>query len=203
MEKGIIKFKIERCKGRFFIEPPLYEDVNEARSKLRYYNLIGQYGDLKLGYGNISKRLNGKEFIITGSQTGHLESLNGSFWSVIVDYDFDNNSVKFKGDIEPSSETLSHSAFYEFNSSINCVVHVHQKILWLELIRSGCLNTSQDAEYGSPVLYRELIDIIKNDDSKSDPIVIVMRGHEDGVLFAGSSINITLDKIIELYNMYI
>lgn len=202
MEEGIIKFKIERRKSYFSIGAPLYEDIDNARKKLRYYNLIGQYADLKLGYGNISKRLNEKEFLISGSQTGHLESLNGSFWSVIEDSDFDNNSVKCKGAIEPSSETLSHSAFYAFNMSINCVIHIHQKILWLELIKNGYPNTSPSAEYGSRILYKELIEIIKNN-YKSDPIVIVMRGHEDGILFAGSSINLTLDKIMELYNKYI
>ncbi|MBP7553884.1 MAG: class II aldolase/adducin family protein [Spirochaetes bacterium] len=202
MEEGIIKFKIERRIKNFSIEASLYEDIDKARKILRDYNLIGVYADLKLGYGNISKKLNEKEFLISGSQTGHLESLNGSFWSVIEDSDFNNNSVKCKGGIEPSSETLSHSAFYTFNKSINCVIHIHQKIMWLELIKNGYMATSPNAEYGSRALYKELIELIKNN-SKSDPIVIAMSGHEDGILVAGSSINITLDKTMELYNKYI
>lgn len=201
MNDGVIKFNIRSWEKTTSLSDILYKEIECARKKLFELELIGEYHELKLGYGNISKRLDKNIFLITGSQTGCYPNLDGKFYTTITDWDFSNNSVVCQGPIEPSSESLTHAAFYSANHFINCVIHIHDKILWLNMIKNGFVSTPAKADYGSIELYNSIFSIIK-DVNFNEPITIVMKGHEDGILFAGHNITETLDRVIEIHNHF-
>jgi len=199
LNEGVIKFNISNRQKTPALDQKIWQDLEYNRNKLHKLKLIGFDEKLKLGYGNISMRYKENKFIITASQTGHLDNLNGNHYLIINDVNFRENSASCKGPALPSSETLTHAACYYYNKNINLVAHIHSKKIWEYLLSKDCLSTPKEAEYGSFLLYNEIIKIMK-DNNIPDPAVIVMKGHEDGVIFAGSSITDTINKIIEVYN---
>ena len=83
-EEGVIKFDLEFTPAPPVSVPGL-EELNAWRHILRQLGLIGQdparYGGC--GFGNVSRRLppydapqNQRAFIVSGSQTGHLQELS-------------------------------------------------------------------------------------------------------------------------------
>jgi hypothetical protein len=73
-DEGVIKFKLtlKRAPAPEMIQVIALEKWRALLFKL---GLIGEYPIDKIGYGNLSSRLQKKSFIITGSQTGHLAHL--------------------------------------------------------------------------------------------------------------------------------
>src|SRR4030095_193273 len=103
-EEGVIKFNCNWIKA----DPPdpvLIEQLDEWRDRLYDAQLIGQNED-GIGYGNISLRYKG-HFIITGSSTGRLSKLNAAHYTVVTDYDLDENTLTCAGPIIASSESVT------------------------------------------------------------------------------------------------
>ena len=197
MQEGVIKFNIKKI-----IEQDIdidTSDIEEIRYKLFKMNLIGHDKKLNLGFGNISKRVNKKEFIITGSQTGEIEHLEKKHYTLITDVDFKTNSVIAKGLIKPSSETLTHAAFYYNTEKYNAVIHIHSLKIWDNLIEKKYISTPEDALYGSEKLWYSIVDIL-NHNIQSDIITIVMKGHKEGVIVASVSLKLALKEIEKIYN---
>ncbi|OHD28087.1 MAG: hypothetical protein A2086_00780 [Spirochaetes bacterium GWD1_27_9] len=202
MQEGVIKFKIENWIQTKPLTESFYKEIEDTRKILYKFNLIGVYKDLNLGFGNISKKLTGDEFVITGSQTGEYKDLNGSHYTVIKSVDFQTNSVVCEGPIKPSSESITHAAFYASNKKITSVIHIHSLKLWEKLIENNYLSTSEKAEYGSPELSKNIIEIAKNVDLDK-PLIVVMKGHKEGIIGAGNNINQTLEELLRIYNLYL
>jgi len=100
--------------------------------------LIGHYPDLDIGYGNISLRAgDAGQFLITGTQTGHLNSTNENHYSLVTAYDLERNRVTCSGPLQASSEAMTHASIYDLDPSIVAVVHVHSKALW-DKFRMNC-----------------------------------------------------------------
>jgi hypothetical protein len=163
--------------------------------------LIGYDNKTKLGYGNISKRLSGNNFVITGSQTGHIKDLDGSQYCIIKEVDFTSNSVKVEGPIAPSSESITHASCYYSNEKIQNVIHIHNESLWKNLLNAGYPSTSVNAEYGSRKLSNEISDIAKNADN-STPHILVMEGHYSGLIAFGKDLEEVYQLIYKLYKEY-
>ena len=117
----------------------LVVDLNAWRRIFRQLGLIGQdakrYGSC--GFGNISRRLppfdapvNHRQFVITGSQTGHLAELSASGFATVSEYDAGRNRVVATGPIKPSSESLTHGSVYNANNDIRVILHVHSPEIW-------------------------------------------------------------------------
>jgi len=193
--EGIIKFNCNWLAG----EPPLGElisELNEYRSELHKFGLIGAYPN-GLGYGNISIRIQGSNnFIITGSQTGHLPILSAEHYSQITSFSLKNNSLDCVGKIKASSESLSHAVIYQTLPEVQSVIHVHNQDLWSNLIFNE-VTTSPELEYGTAELAQEIITLLNQIDSSRNRI-IVLGGHQDGILSFGPTIfdaaNALLDK---------
>lgn len=84
-----------------------------------------------VGFGNLSVRDGvSRTFYITGSATGSLPELTPTDCVRIVAYDFAKNSLRYEGIAVPSSESLTHAAIYESDSSISAVIHCHDSDLW-------------------------------------------------------------------------
>jgi len=197
MNEGVIKFRIEKWNKT----PPLnetdYLEIEMYRKKLHDLKLIGVDKNTNLGYGNISKLIDNNRFIISSTQTGHLEILDGKNYCIVESTNFENNSLICSGYSEPSSEAMTHSAFYKSNDKINCVIHIHNNKLWEKLINENILSTPENIEYGSKELYQSITNLLK-DKKYNEPFVVVIKGHKDGIFIAGNGLHETFSIILKL-----
>lgn len=184
----IIKFSIKNCENVDSIDKCDFDTLEYYRTILYKYKAIGFNKKNGLGYGNISKRLTGNSFVITGSQTGNLANLTGKHYCIIKKCYFDENAVDCSGNISPSSESLTHGAFYYANKNINAVLHIHNHLLWKILNNNKDITkTPIDTQYGSKELFSFIL--TKAKDNGDTLMTIVLNAHfEEGIIFAGSSI---------------
>lgn len=183
MDDGVIKFKF-RLKKSGTISSREYLDVEKWRAIFFKMRLVGEDSESHIGYGNLSKRISGSDqFIITGTQTGHLPHLNGSQYTKVTSCDLKSLSVDAIGPIPPSSESLTHFAFYQKCKQINFIFHIHSSKLWNHMISEKMNSTPQDVSYGTQEMAIAVQNIIGNKESG----IIVMKGHQDGVIAYGNS----------------
>ena len=194
--EGVIRFRLEFTKARPEVADLLIE-LNAWRRILRMVGLVGQdparYGGL--GYGNLSLRLPSEtraegqpRFVITGSQTGRFTDLGPEDFAVVVAWDIDENLVVARGPIQPSSETMTHAAIYGADEGIRCVMHAHSPDIWGRAHELGIPTTSAAATYGTPAMAREVERVVHAAPTRR---IVVMEGHEDGVLAWGASVEAT------------
>ena len=197
-QDGYIKFKYEWDKKPFTFPREQFERVNYWRQKLFDMKLIGVYDD-GIGYGNISIRIDEtNNFIITGSATGRCKNLNRMHYSMVNYYDIDDNFVKCMGEIKASSESLTHAAVYQEAPSVNAIVHVHNKAMW-DFYKNVKPTTSEEAPFGTPEIANEIRELVKKDEVLKDRL-IVMGGHEDGLIAFGKDVEEAGQAMMEYYN---
>ena len=178
MIDGVIKYNFDFQPSESLSEL-LFVDIESVRKRLFTLNLIG-VTDEGIGLGNISQRLKEGAFVITGTQTGHLENLDASHYALIEAYNDKAFYLKSSGAIKPSSEALTHGTIYNLSTEIGAVIHIHSKAIWKFMLNGGYLRT-KDVAYGST----EMIDEVNRLFSKIKPLSnpeFAMAGHEDGVI---------------------
>ena len=183
MIDGVIKYNCEFTPTEP-LKPVLYEEIEILRERLYALGLIGICDGI--GYGNISRRLDAEHFVVTGTQTGHLEQLGGSDYALIEAYDDAAFYLKSSGMIKPSSESLTHGTIYDLSPKIGAVIHIHSASMWRFMLDNGYRKT-EDVLYGSEAMIDEVKRIYAEIDPLSDP-KFVMSGHEDGVMFFGKTL---------------
>jgi L-ribulose-5-phosphate 4-epimerase len=194
-EDGYIKFKCILIDG----EPPEWKEIaemNECRNTLYRMGLIG-VNENGIGFGNISIKNKNGQIIISGSRTGGMEKLNAEDYCTISDYSFEKNKVICSGKIEASSETLTHAALYECSDKVFCVIHIHSLLLWKKLLNK-LPTTSPDAEYGTPEMAYEIKKLYKKRRTQQKK-VIVMGGHEEGIICFGNSVSNCYSNLIDRF----
>lgn len=196
IDEGYIKFRSE-WQRTAALDLPEIEDLISWRRPLYAAGLIGHYADLGIGYGNVSVRAaSPNTFIISGTQTGHLDELGPEHFSLVSGYDIDNNAVSCHGAAEASSETLTHAVIYELDPAIRAVVHVHDDELWVGL--KGILpSTGDGVAYGTPQMAQEFYRLYRQTDF-ADKGVAVMAGHQSGLISMGSSLQEASERILSL-----
>lgn len=180
-----IKFKCHSIKGEPISWHKL-EEIDKWRDKLYKKKLIGAYNN-GIGFGNLSIRTKNNKFIITGTATGILPSLNNKHYTEVTKFDIDKNTLTCKGPLKASSESLSHAAIYKSNRDINAIIHIHNLVLWKKML-GDLPTTSKQAAYGSPELAREIIRLLENPEMRSKKI-IVMAGHKEGIISFGKNLD--------------
>ena len=110
--------------------------------------------------------------------------------------DLDRNSLRSKGESPPSSEALTHAALYQVRSSIRGVVHVHSHAIWTAW-KDRLPTTKDDVAYGTTEMAYEMIRLHKRN-ALADLGVIVMGGHQDGVIAFGRSLADAAGEILKL-----
>ncbi len=184
MIDGVIKYDFH-----FTQSEPLsvekFSKIESVRERLYALNLIGVTKD-GIGFGNISRRIDTNSFVITGTQTGHLDKLAGEHYSLVEDYDDKEFYLKSSGGIKPSSEALTHGTIYNLSSKVGAVIHIHSKEIWNFMLTHDYLKT-KDVEYGSVEMINEVNRIFSNIEPLSNP-KFVMAGHEDGVMVFGEDL---------------
>ncbi len=193
-EEGYIKFKYDWI-------PATLPDVDLSelifwRQKLYQAKLIGSYSN-GIGFGNISMRYKDNQFIISASATGNLAQLDPSHFALVDDFDLAKNWLSCVGNLPASSESLSHAAIYQTLPQVNAIIHIHHKELWDKHLNS-LPTSSETAEYGTPALAFSLIDLIQKETTEAG--IIVMGGHEEGLMFYNGSFEKVGERVFSLVN---
>lgn len=196
IDEGYVKY---RCDWH---EAPLpdasrVDELDRWRRSLRAAGLIGYYTEHGIGYGNLSVRLgDAGQFVISGTQTGLLETTDAAHYSLVTFVDIDGNRVAATGPVPPSSESLTHAALYGLDPAIMAVVHAHSRKLW-ELWRNRLPTTSADVAYGTPAMAHEF-ERLWRDTVFADTRVAVMAGHDEGLVSVGASLAEAATRMLEL-----
>jgi len=195
VDEGYIKFRSDWTRGPA-PDPGLTADLSRWRKPLYERGLVGHDTTLGVGFGNISVRAKGGQFVISGTQTGHIADTGGEHYTLVTAYDIDANGVTCCGPVEASSESLTHAAIYELDAEIGAVVHVHSKRLWGSL-RGVLPTTRADVAYGTPAMAREFARLYRETGFAKDGIA-VMGGHEDGIVSIGATLEDAAQRILAI-----
>lgn len=205
-KEGIIKYD----QSDFQFIPPLpgheWITLERYRRRLNGMELISVYSD-GLGYGNISMRMDYSaihpttqpQFLITGTQTGHLRNLSGEHYTRVIDFDIHRFAVRAQGCVRASSETATHAAIYQMNPDIRAIIHIHNLKIWQTLIALGYPSTGKWIPYGTlemAIAVRECINY------KSQGL-IVMKGHHEGVIAYAPNLAAGMNAIAAVYKRFV
>ncbi len=208
--EGIIKYSCEHEEECLDTLPHLknselcllFEKLDALRTKLFDRGYIGE-NEEGIGYGNISLRFalgedkeSENHFLISSSGSGGIRELGLAGYSLVHKCDIENNTIYSRGLNKASSESMSHAAVYiesarlyaekEIEKRVECVVHIHHAPLFNALCQEEDIAcTAKDIEYGSVEMAKAIIEVISK---KPVENVILMRGHDEGILFHASSI---------------
>ncbi|PYL34263.1 MAG: rRNA adenine methyltransferase [Verrucomicrobia bacterium] len=178
-----IKFSCERVAAEITSFEGLAE-LNAHRRKLLQLGLIGVDPN-GIGFGNLSVRDGATDnFYVTGSATAGIQELTLADCAKVVACDFERNCVRYEGSALPSSESLTHAAIYKSDATAGAVIHCHDSKLWAAVLNQAP-TTSRAAEYGTPQLAYEIMQLFKRTDV---PKIIAMAGHEAGILTFGKDL---------------
>ena len=183
--EGYLKFICHRTPGNIELPEFLFNSLNYWRKVLWERGLIGTYPN-GIGYGNISVRMPGSaQFIISATATGGLKDLKISHYALVERCEPGINEVWCRGELNASAESMSHFAIYAANPEAGAVVHIHNRPLWEKYL--GVLpTTSPEVEYGTPAMAAEITRILSQPETLQRK-VIIMGGHEEGIIaFAGT-----------------
>jgi len=185
--EGVIKFSLEH-EDAAGINRPVVDSLNHWRTVLADLGLIGmdprRYDGL--GFGNLSARLQGNEFLITGCQTGLLAELTPAHYAHVTGSWPELNMVRSRGPLAPSSEALTHASIYAANWNIRFVFHGHSPEIWEKTASLGIPVTPDYQSYGTPEIAIEAGEIVSGLTPGSSGL-FTMGGHEDGVVAYGPS----------------
>ena len=197
IDEGYIKFD-SHWRNTGPLDNAEIESLNRWRRPLYDAGLIGQYEEHGIGFGNLSVRAAAaqRQFIISGSQTGHLPDLGAEHYALVEDYDIDRNRVYSIGAREASSETMTHAAIYDLDPEIGAVVHVHSEAMWAGL-KGSAATTDADVAFGTPEMAREFHRLFRETDFRKIGIA-VMAGHDSGLVSTGSNLQEAAERILAM-----
>jgi hypothetical protein len=203
IDEGVIKFHLDFREGPSPQKNLLWE-LNRWRFKLRALGLIGQDPERYAGYGfgNLSRRLPDRgdsAFFISGTQTGHLDQLQANNYATVLQCSPAKNQLQATGQVKPSSEALSHGILYQNHPEIRWVMHLHSPDIFnnYRILSLPC--TDPSATYGTPEMAAAIESLAKEREN-SHPSLLIMGGHQDGILAYGSDAEATGDLVIRTLN---
>ena len=184
-ETGSVKFRCEQVAVEISRFAGLAE-LNRYRRKLLSLGMIGVDAS-GIGFGNLSIR-NGatSQFYITGSATGRIPELTPSDYAKVIAYDFARNWLQCEGSTVASSESLTHAAVYESDSTAGAVIHCHDMKLWAALL-DNAPTTPKRVDYGTSQMAYAVQRLFEITDVKKRKI-FVMAAHEGGLVTFGKDL---------------
>lgn len=185
MDEGYIKYDCLWENKAIEMPDSTFEELNQWRNKLYELGLIGMYSN-GIGFGNISSIDKNGDFYISGSATGGKRNLLAHDYAKIINWNFDLNQLSCIGQTQASSESLSHAAIYESSNTIQAVIHIHSKKMWLKYI-DKLPTTKNDIAYGTPEMAYAIKAIASSAKHKNRGM-IVMGGHDEGILAYGHTL---------------
>ncbi len=161
-------------------------------------DLIGQDPLRYDGYsfGNLSARLAPTQqgakstssasdglFIISASQSAHRDHEDPAAWTTIDTVNLSRFWVEGRGELPPSSETMTHAMIYAAEPNAKFVFHAHSPEIWNHADELQLPGTPANVAYGSPAMSQAVINLLAANMSR--PLVFVTHGHTDGVFALG------------------
>lgn len=195
-EKGYVQF----TSSWQYAAPPghaIVDDLIHWRDRLCRLGLIGVYPD-GIGFGNLSGRIHGHEFVITGTGTGKLATLTPAQFCTVTAFAIADNHVTCAGPVQASSEAMSHAAVYVAEPMATVVIHVHHLGLWQKW-RDRLPTTRSEAEAGTPAMGQAITDLFTTGVPGG---VFVMGGHREGLMAFGTTAAQAGERIVQLYEAY-
>ncbi len=198
MREGVSSFILDFTRSTC-LDGAAIGELEAWRQILQRLALIGRDAGRYdgLGFGNISSRyrMDGVDgFIITGTQTGGRPVLSVADYALVTDWDLDNHRIVARGLCKPSSEALTHGQVYRQAEDVSCVVHGHCPEIWQQAGELRLPTTAPEATYGTPAMAREVERLLPC--CRDHGRVLVMGGHQDGVLSFGSSCTAAVKPLI-------
>ncbi|MEM9777904.1 MAG: class II aldolase/adducin family protein [Chloroflexota bacterium] len=186
-KEGVIKFSLEYETAPALPAADITE-LNAWRKIMVMMGMIGQDDARYAGYGfgNISCRIEGNRFVISGTQTGSIADLTAEHYAVVTACFGAENRVVAEGPVKPSSESMTHGIVYQLAPDIDWVIHVHDPHIWQAAERLNIPQTAADIPYGTPEMSAAVERLYAETDMKTQKI-FSMAGHEDGVVAFGKT----------------
>lgn len=194
MDDGVIKFSIEWQEGKAPDAEGL-KDLIYWRNRMYDFGLIGHDDTYDVGFGNISLKSKNHQFIISGTQTGHIPELSSEYYTEVVDYSIAENRLTCIGPVKASSESLTHAAIYEANSEIQAVIHIHHDEQW-EAWLNRIPTTGEHIPYGTPEMAYEIHRLIGENPENQ---LIAMAGHQGGLIAFGESLEVAAQPFLKAF----
>lgn len=191
-DEGYVKYQTKHTEAPD-LEHVLLKEIDAARTVLHDLGLIGIYPN-GIGFGNLSFRVKGTLFIISGSATGGKRILGESGYCMVTAFDVDKNLVECEGPIQASSEAMTHGAVYAENPDVQCVIHVHNRTLFERLLSRDWPHTPKDAAYGTPAMARAIAELVRT--TPGPQALFALAGHDEGIVAYGPSIEKTKQLLI-------
>ena len=189
-DDGVIKYHAIHQNGGVPVHL-LLSELDEVRTELFDLGLVGVYAD-GIGYGNVSIR-HETGCIISGTATGTARVLGANGYCYVRNFNLQQNTVYTEGPVYASSESMTHCAIYQAHSLVQCVLHIHNREIWQILLDRGYESTPIDIPYGTPQMALSMAALVK---TKNDPSnVLVMAGHEEGIVAYGQTICLAFAQI--------
>jgi L-ribulose-5-phosphate 4-epimerase len=195
-DEGVILFNCHWQETALPTGPDM-SGLLQIRNQLFQLGLIGFDKTEQVGYGNISMRVNDDTFIISGTQTGHIPILGPAHLSYVTHTDIAHNTLYCKGPAKASSESLTHAAIYAQFAGAMAVIHVHHRQLWLSLM-DKVPTTLADIGYGTTAMAGE-IDRLATHGHLGQEKILVMSGHQDGIICFGESLGSAYRLLLRHY----
>jgi ribulose-5-phosphate 4-epimerase/fuculose-1-phosphate aldolase len=216
-DEGYVKYHCDYTEEAIE-EPPGFEALDAARTKLHDLGLIGvlpsRVADRRsadaapgramegaplsgVGFGNVSIRVDDELFLISGTATGAVRDLGFRGYSLVTACDIKANKLSCRGPARASSESMSHWAVYSACAGAGCVIHIHNRRIFDGLLAEKAPATPREAAYGTPEIALAIADLVQR--LARDRGSLVMAGHDEGVIAWGPSVEDTLNIVIELF----
>ena len=204
-QEGVIKYQLEHTE-KPIIEKISLSEINAWRTIIFRLGLIGQDPERydNLGFGNISQRLDSQssQFIISSSQTGHIEHLSPEHYCLVVKADPQKNQIQSCGLYKPSSESLTHASIYAQDGNIQAVIHVHSPEIWNNTAALNLPHISADIPYGTVEMAIAVEQLFQSGDLQRTSL-FTMLGHEDGVVSFGVNMQEAAWELIKCLSLAI
>ena len=196
LDEGYIKYESHWTPGPA-THVTAARELERWRRPLYEAQLIGEYKEHGIGYGNLSVRRGSSDlFLISGTQTGHLPVTDENHYSLVTDCDIRSNVVRCSGPIQASSEAMTHASIYALGDAIGAVVHVHSEELWQRYM-DDLPTTDPGIAYGTPDMAQE-IDRLYRMAGFRESGVAVLAGHEDGLISFGTTLEEAALRMLNL-----
>lgn len=194
IDEGYVKYS-SRWRPGPAPDAALVAELERWRRPLFDAGLIGYSAEHRVGYGNLSIRAT-DGFVISGTQTGHVETTTGEHYALVTDVDPEANTVHCTGPVQASSEAMTHAALYALSADIGAVVHVHSAALWRRY-RDRLPTTAPEVAYGTPEMAAAFADLWHDGDFRQRAVA-VMAGHEDGLVSVGPDLAVAAKRMLDL-----
>lgn len=194
-DEGVIKYSCQWRKGDP-VEFEAFGVLNHWRQVFHDKQLIGENAD-GIGYGNISVRTSGDQFVISGTATGGIPRLGSEHYALVDSFDLDTNSLVCSGPVKASAESMSHGTVYRMSPEIKAVVHTHHMEMW-EYFIDKLPTSNREVTYGTPEMAAE-IQRLYEESEMPELKMMVMGGHQEGLISFGVSLEEASQVMLEYF----